>query len=146
MPFDVTVHDYFTLCPQVNLLPWKEAQYCGEPGRRRCNACIADTPSHGARDILAWRSRFAWLFREAERVICPSEDARARLDRYGLAERAIVVPHEPVVARPWPMHPPKLRGGKLRVARAGRAGAAEGRAHGASRSPRQPTLRRWNST
>ncbi len=116
VPFDVTVHDYFPLCPQVNLLPWKEAQYCGEPGPATCNACIADTPSHGARDILAWRSRFAWLFREAERVICPSRDARDRLARYGLAERALVVPHEAVVARPWPMHPPKLQGGRLRVA------------------------------
>ena len=28
------------------------------------------------RDILSWRRRHAWLFLEAERVICPSEDAR----------------------------------------------------------------------
>ena len=115
VPFDVTVHDYLALCPQVNLLPWRQAHYCGEPGPAACNACIADTPSHSARDILAWRAQFAWLFREAERVICPSEDARARLARHGLAERAIVVPHEPVAAAPWPLQPPRLRGGKLRV-------------------------------
>ena len=116
VPFDVTVHDYFALCPQVNLLPWRQAHYCGEPGPAACNACIADTPSHSARDILAWRAQFAWLFLEAERVICPSEDARARLARYGLADRAVVVPHEPVAAAPWPLQPPRLRGGKLRVA------------------------------
>jgi len=116
VPFDITVHDYFPLCPQINLLPWKEAQYCGEPGPSVCNACIADTPSHSARDILAWRGRFTWMFREAERVICPSEDARARLARHGLAERAVVVPHEPVAAAPWPLQPPRLRNGKLRVA------------------------------
>lgn len=116
VPFDVTVHDYFALCPQVNLLPWKHAHFCGEPGPAACNACIADTPSNGARDILAWRGQFTWLFREAERVICPSEDSRARLARYGLADRAVVVPHEPVGAAAWPMRPPALRGGKLRVA------------------------------
>ncbi|HET8997228.1 MAG TPA: glycosyltransferase, partial [Acetobacteraceae bacterium] len=116
VPFDVTVHDYFALCPQVNLLPWKGAHYCGEPGPAACNACIADMPSHNARDILAWRSNFSWLFREAERVFCPSEDVRRRLERFGLAERAVVAPHEAAEAGPWPLHPPKLRGGKLRVA------------------------------
>ena len=31
VPFDVTVHDYFAICPQVNLLPWPQGAYCGEP-------------------------------------------------------------------------------------------------------------------
>lgn len=116
VPFDVTVHDYFALCPQVNLLPWREAHFCGLPGPAVCNACIADTPSHGARDILGWRSQFAWLFRDADRVFCPSEDTRARLAQYGLAERAVVVPHEPVPPGAWTLNPPRLRGNKLRIA------------------------------
>lgn len=116
VPFDLTVHDYFALCPQVNLLPWREAHYCGEPGPAACNACIADLPSHAARDILAWRGEYGWLFREAERVICPSEDAHTRLARHGLAQRAMVVPHEPVTAASWPLRPPRPRGERLRVA------------------------------
>ncbi len=116
VPFDVTVHDYFALCPQVNMLPWKDSFFCGEPGPATCNACIADSPSHGARDILAWRGQFTWLFQEAERVICPSRDVRDRLVRFGVADRAIVVPHEPVAPGPWPIDPPPLQGGKLRVA------------------------------
>lgn len=116
VPFDVTLHDYFTICPQVNLLPWPEGHYCGEPGPAWCNACIADRHSHGAKDILSWRRRHGWLFLEADRVICPSEDARARLERHGLADRAIVVPHEPVAAGAWVLTPPVLKGRKLRVA------------------------------
>ena len=108
VPFDVTLHDYFAICPQVNLLPWLDGQYCGEPGPAGCNACIAARPSHGAHDILSWRRGHAWLFLEAERVICPSADARARLDRHGLARRAIVAPHEPVARAPWPQIMPKL--------------------------------------
>ena len=42
VPFDVTVHDYFAICPQVNLLPWLQGAYCGEPDVAGCNACIAD--------------------------------------------------------------------------------------------------------
>jgi GT2 family glycosyltransferase/glycosyltransferase involved in cell wall biosynthesis len=117
VPFDVTVHDYFAICPQVNLLPRLPGAYCGEPGPASCNACIADRPSYGARDIISWRRSNAWLFLEADRVICPSEDVRGRLARYELDGRAIVVPHEPVASAPWRLSPPPLgRGRRLRVA------------------------------
>ena len=66
VPFDVTVHDYFAICPQVNLLPWPQGAYCGEPDVAYCNACIADRSSHGARDIVSWRRGNAWQFLEAE--------------------------------------------------------------------------------
>jgi GT2 family glycosyltransferase/glycosyltransferase involved in cell wall biosynthesis len=116
IPFDVTVHDYFTICPQVNMLPRSYGPYCGEPGPAACNACIADRPSHGARDIVSWRQSHAWLFLDADRVFCPSNDLRERLDRYGFAGRALVVPHEPVAAGPWKVVVPQLRRDPLRIA------------------------------
>jgi GT2 family glycosyltransferase/glycosyltransferase involved in cell wall biosynthesis len=117
VPFDVTVHDWFTICPQTNLLPHLDAHYCREPGPAVCNTCIANRPSHDAHDILSWRSRFRWLFAAAERVFCPSQDVRQRLARYGLDARAIVVPHEPVESASWNMvAPPPLKGRKLRIA------------------------------
>lgn len=116
VPFDVTVHDYYALCPQVNLLPWADGYYCGEPGPAGCNACIADRPSQAARDILSWRGSHAWQFLEADRVICPSEDVRARLAHHGVAHRAVVAAHEPVAGGPWPLAMPRLRGRRLRVA------------------------------
>jgi GT2 family glycosyltransferase/glycosyltransferase involved in cell wall biosynthesis len=96
IPFEFTVHDYFAICPQVNLLARPFEHYCGEPGPASCNACIAGKPTNGATDILLWRAQYEWLYRDADRVICPSNDALTRLRRYGLSERAIVVPHEPV--------------------------------------------------
>ena len=90
--FDLMLRDYLAICPQRNLLPWPDAVYCGEPGPAGCNACIAARPSFGATDILTWRHSHAWMFREADRVICPSQDALTRLQRYGLAGRAIVEP------------------------------------------------------
>jgi GT2 family glycosyltransferase/glycosyltransferase involved in cell wall biosynthesis len=116
VPFDLTVHDYYALCPQVTMLPWLDSYYCGEPGPGGCNACIGDRPSHAARDILSWRRSHVWQFLEAERVICPSEDVRARLERYGFGHRAVVAPHEAVAEGPWPLVLPRLRGRRLRVA------------------------------
>jgi glycosyltransferase involved in cell wall biosynthesis len=115
VPFDVTVHDYFAICPQVNLLPLLQGRYCGEPGIATCNACIANRPSHGARDIVSWRASNAWQFLEAERVFCASEDVRDRLTRYGLDQKATVVPHEPI-AGPWKLSPRSVGRGPFRVA------------------------------
>jgi len=119
VPFDVTVHDYFVLCPQVSMLPWPSGRFCGEPGPAICNACISVLPSNGAREILSWRREKIWQYLEADRVICPSADTRDRLARHGLADRAVVAPHEPVAKGTWPINPPVLRGRTLRVATLG---------------------------
>ena len=127
VPFDVTVHDYFPLCPQVNFVPFPDAPYCGEPGPAICNACIAARPAHGARDILSWRLRHAWLIDEAARVICPSADVRDRLVRFGHTARLTVAPHE--IALPAPVRPPRLGAREaLRIAVLGVLSGHKGRA------------------
>ncbi|HVZ10173.1 glycosyltransferase [Rhodopila sp.] len=116
VPFDATIHDTYVVCAQLNMLPQATSFHCGEPGLAACNACIAASPSADlARDILSWRLRYAWQFAEAERVICPSQDMKDRLDRYGIGDRAIVVPHEPVPRSAWSVTAPKHGRGPLRV-------------------------------
>ncbi|HEX2941483.1 MAG TPA: glycosyltransferase, partial [Rhodopila sp.] len=117
LPFDATVHDYLAICPQRNLLPWPSGLYCGEPGPARCNACIADRgdADHGARDILSWRLEHAWLFRDADRVICLSHDAQRRLQRYGLADRAVIAQLGGKPGATWPLTMPPYPGRVLRI-------------------------------
>lgn len=115
VPFDLSVHDYHAICPQVNLLPAPSRLYCNEPGPAACNACIANRASHGARDILSWRAERAWQFKEADRVFCPSNDVLERMQRYGLANRAILAPLEPVEAGPWPLDAAAPGDEKLRI-------------------------------
>ena len=80
VPFDVTIHDNYVLCPQLNMLPQATSFYCGGPDIATCNACIAISPSaNQARDILSWRLKYAWQFTDADRVICPSQDMKERL-------------------------------------------------------------------
>ena len=97
VPFDFTVHDYFSICPYVNLTT-PDARYCGEPDIAACNRCIAQRPVHGARDIIWWRKSFEWVFRDADRVICPSEDTAIRLSRYFDSANLKVVHHDPLLA------------------------------------------------
>lgn len=129
VPFDTTVHDYYALCPHVNFLPFLDAQYCGEPDIRDCNACLATNPAHGASDIQTWRQDNAWLFTDADRVICPSADVRDRLARHRLAAHALVATHEPASAGPWRVSAPALSArSPLRVALLGVLADRKGKA------------------
>jgi GT2 family glycosyltransferase len=78
VPFDVTVHDYYAICPQINLLPWRHGLYCGEPDIADCNACIAQRTSHGARDIVTWRAVQAGSARPLPKQRCAGPVATSR--------------------------------------------------------------------
>ncbi|MFM8415036.1 MAG: glycosyltransferase [Planctomycetota bacterium] len=112
VPFDLTVHDYYSVCPRINLIRSPDTGYCGEPGPGGCNSCIAARFEHGLTDITEWRGRSAWLVNEAERVICPSEDARQRISRYAPHARLVAIPHEPVTEPVWRVAAPPLRPGE----------------------------------
>ncbi len=127
VPFDLTVHDYDAICPQTYLLALPDGVYCGEPGIAGCNACIANRGARGASDIVTWRADRAWQFRDASQVFCPSQDAMDRLDRYGLAARAVFAPPGEATAAAVRRQAARPGQGKLRIAILGsltdRAGA-----------------------
>ena len=115
VPFEMILHDYYTVCPQVNLLPFGDSRWCGEPGPAVCNACIAARPSHGARDITTWRQRHAALLAGAELVLCPSRDALARLARMAPGARGVLAPHVPAGSPPAPLARRPRAGAPLRI-------------------------------
>ena len=71
LPYDVTVHDFVSVCPQFHFQE-PSGRYCGRPSAEDCNRCIAGRPNHLGLDISAWRSLFSSHFTKAERVICPT--------------------------------------------------------------------------
>ena len=90
--FDFTVHDYHTLCPRVHFKTRNNA-YCGEPDEAGCTSCLDDWHQPDERDIVAYRERYAWVYRQARRIICPSRDVAARIERYTAPTTLVVAPH-----------------------------------------------------
>ncbi len=95
--YDFTAHDFFTICPQINLVE-ERGNYCGEPHRNVCNTCIKNRPAHGAGDIAEWRAYYAQLLASARHVYCPSVDTATRLKRYFYLPNIIVAPHEEIAS------------------------------------------------
>ncbi len=99
IPFDFTVHDFYTVCPQISFSK-DGIHYCGEPDAAGCNACILARPRPGARDIRSWRTDHEWVLNDARRVIAPSADAACRIRRYAPETRIVAIHHEQV-KRGW---------------------------------------------
>ncbi|MCB8881579.1 glycosyltransferase [Acidisoma cellulosilytica] len=118
VPFDVTVHDWFGICPRINLLPMADGPSCGEPAAAVCNRCIQTRDDTAAHDIAGWRAEHAWLFRLADRVLCATEDSIERLAKYGLASRAVLAPLEamPELVPPCPTAKPEPKPIRARAA------------------------------
>lgn len=82
VPYDVVLHDYFMLCPRIDLVTG-EGAFCDAAPPETCVRCVVD---HGAEvrefDPLSWRRDHLAFLEGAERIVVPSEDVAARMRRY----------------------------------------------------------------
>jgi len=81
LPYDCTLHDYFSICPQYHLVT-EDGRYCGEPDAMGCAVCLTRRPGQWGLDITAWRGTFSRFLRAADRRIAPSNDVAQRIGRY----------------------------------------------------------------
>ena len=98
IPYTFDVHDYFAICPQINLIT-ADGRYCEEPPPSGCDACIALRPAYGAADIRNWREAYRWLVEGADVVRAPSHDTADRIQRF-TGVRPTVEYHERAVPLP----------------------------------------------
>lgn len=102
LPYQVTLHDFFHICPRVTLLD-ESATYCGAPDAAKCTRCISRAGPHPAlhpsmanlaADVAHWRTRWAGFLAGAAQVLAPSADTASHYGRI-LPDLAITVhPHE----------------------------------------------------
>jgi GT2 family glycosyltransferase len=90
VPYDITLHDYYTICPRVNLIDSTQV-YCGEPKNEACNRCIKKSGVHASSlldmddlggSIETWREYFFEKLKCARTVITPSNDTKGRIQKY----------------------------------------------------------------
>jgi len=98
VPFDLVVHDYYYICPQVTLFS-NEGKYCGEPELDGCSGCLAARPVAEAPDILWWRQEHKYLFEKADKITAPSQDCASRVQKYFPTSVITAKPHEPELYR-----------------------------------------------
>ena len=80
--YDFTVHDYTSICPQINLIDGS-GKYCGEPEVSTCDACVAKSGSpFGIVSVKDWRVSYGSFLSNARSVFVPNSDVSTRLIKY----------------------------------------------------------------
>lgn len=91
--YDVTLHDYFFICPKIHLVT-TAGDYCGEPDAASCNECISKAGApFGAKSIELWRSRSKKFLASARQCYVPDIDVANRLRKYFPFIEFLVRPH-----------------------------------------------------
>jgi glycosyltransferase involved in cell wall biosynthesis len=96
IPYDVTLHDYFLVCPQIHLSK-RFHRYCGEAGEEQCISCLESGSPVGNVDIHSWRKQSAEFLLQAERIFAPSKDTAERFLRYFPNINPIITEHPDVL-------------------------------------------------
>ncbi|MEG0973140.1 MAG: methyltransferase domain-containing protein [Comamonas sp.] len=80
--YDFTAHDYYAICPQINLMmPTHNARYAAL-GIAQCPQCSGDQPAPTGEYIEAWRMRHRLFLNQARYVLAPSRDTATRMLEY----------------------------------------------------------------
>ena len=79
---DVILHDYFCLCPRINLVT-SDGRPCGIAPPAVCVTCVGRGGGDiGRANVTQWRVRFLEFLSLPDRVFVPSEDMKRRLSPY----------------------------------------------------------------
>lgn len=101
VPFDMILHDYYAVCPRVNLID-DSGRFCDVAAVERCVACIdAAGAEVEAVDMANWRGRFADFLQKARHVFAPSVDLRQRLAAHIDRTISIWSPEDAVPSARW---------------------------------------------
>ena len=81
LPFDVTFHDFHTVCPQTHFIT-RAGDFCGRPAVASCERCVAERPDPWGLGIRDWRATFGDWLSQAERLIYPNSSVRDIVSEY----------------------------------------------------------------
>ncbi|MBV5311448.1 glycosyltransferase, partial [Chromatium okenii] len=107
VPYDLTVHDFFFICPRITLMH-SAGYFCDQPPEAECNRCLAMDRLARSRDIVAWRAEQERWLRGAARVLAPSHDSASRLQRIWSTLEVRIAAHDQLL-KPSDFPPPNLR-------------------------------------
>ena len=129
IPQRITIHDYASFCPRVNLLnrpdPTSPLRYCGEPDVTGCEKCCSQQKDgvFESLPIKALLKRSQKELMSADRVTVPSGDVARRISRH--------FPSISLKLKPWESDSEEVtlrkpRHGKRRIALIGGIGPQKG--------------------
>jgi GT2 family glycosyltransferase/molybdenum cofactor biosynthesis enzyme MoaA len=82
IPLLYTVHDYYSVCPNINLLDCNFELCLGDNSIEKCDVCLKKSKGLDPGFIKKWRSHFNGIFESCEAIVCPSQSVSEILSMY----------------------------------------------------------------
>lgn len=119
--YDVTLHDYASICPRVNLSQG-EGKYCDEPPVEICELCIQQNEAHenlqqqyeAIGSVKQWLRLSEQFLKGARKIFVPSQDTSNRMIKKFPELEFTVRPH-PEFCQTVTLHSQNNRESKVRV-------------------------------
>ena len=77
----ITLHDYYSLCPSINLLYCGE-KYCLDLDNKDCTKCLSMSNKINNNIINDWQNDWHSFLKKFNKIIVPSEDAKKRINHF----------------------------------------------------------------
>lgn len=91
------LHDYFPICPTINLLDDKQS-YCNIPDLKRCESCLKNNPFNSYwqyESMEKWRREWNILIDSCNQIVAFSNSSAELLQKsYGKLENLTIIPHQ----------------------------------------------------
>ena len=82
IPIYLTLHDYYLICPKVNLLD-ESNKYCLDKiSLGRCNNCLKKSYGYENNTILVWNTNVYKCLKKIDRIFAPSQSVVENFKRY----------------------------------------------------------------
>jgi GT2 family glycosyltransferase/glycosyltransferase involved in cell wall biosynthesis/SAM-dependent methyltransferase len=94
VPVVYTIHDFFCICPRVNLINEK-GKYCNTPLIADCNLCVSKFYNYPEDFVSSWRSYFQKGFGKCAWIVAPGNSSRDIVLQYypEIGQKIIVIEH-----------------------------------------------------
>ena len=81
IPYVITLHDFYMLCPTFALLE-KNEKYCGNNEKRNCEECLKKLKNVETNIIPKWRELTYSVLKDAKEVFVPSNSTKEIFEQY----------------------------------------------------------------
>lgn len=95
IPLLYTVHDYYSVCPNINLLDCNFKLCLGDNSIEKCDVCLKKSKGLDPGFIKNWLSHFNDIFESCETIVCPSHSVLEILSMYypGAKGKMAIIEH-----------------------------------------------------
>ena len=93
-PVILSVHDFYILCPNLNLLNANTGEFCDLPSSMSvCNSCLEKRFGLESFSLSDWREKNSKFMKECDVVIYFSDTTKKLFERLYSPKKGIIIPH-----------------------------------------------------